>query len=1119
MTLDEGYTDAPVRGVSFKVELPAGTTTIELRSYFFDAYLVVRDANGEVIAEDDDGLLRTHAAVVLQRDALDYIIVDACAMLEAFGIFEMTIRSGTVEELDPRMLADAEIADARHESEARERLLGPKHPDTAASVNNLAILLESSAAYEEARRLYERALAISEDVLGPEHPDTAACLSNLAGLLHSTGAHEEARPLYERALAILEKVLGPEHPDTATGLNNLAVLLQSTGTHEEARPLFERALAIREKVQGPEHPYTAASLNSLAALLKSTGRYEEARPLYERALAINEQVLGKEHSETARNLNNLALLLKSSGAYEEARPLFERALAIWEKVLGPKHPDTATSLNSLATLLASTGAYDEARPLHERALAIREEVLGPEHPDTALSLHNIATLLASTGAYDEALPIYERAQAILEKVLGPEHPDTATSLSSLAELFVFTGEHEESRPLFERALAIREKALGPEHPNTATSLDNLAALLDFSGAYEEARPLYERALAIREAVLDPEHPDTATSLNNLAVLHLDLAEADLAGSLARRRLASIRAHGSLQASLASDQRVREWLAAEPSALGLVVRTTAIEKRSGDPLYGEVLAAKGSAFRMVGARRRKLARQLDSVTRSILERLRSVGSAMSNLFSLREIPNRKQFDEDIERLRKEREELETNLARATDARPDLKPVTPSEVRAALPVNAVLLDFLEHAVYEPAKWTDGEVTELGRWGETRFSVWISRAGWDAPRWVDLGSSAAIEAANNAALRVIVGETDDSSDDPRGARSVESVAKDHAAARASEFRRARQLLWDPLVLHIGDACEILVSPDGVVTTLPWWALQEDDGSHLIESRVFRVIDDVESLVRPEPRTEAARSLLCVGGVDYDDPGELIAKATEHPDRRGAFDGNWSRLPATKAEATLIEQVHARRFPEASRRQLAALSANEETVKQHMPDAGVLHLATHGYFQVEGLKSINDSIREQPERNRFQADERSLVAGYWPEFLCGLVCAGANRPDPGRDNGLLTGDEVSSLDLSRCDLVVLSACETALGKRQAGEGVLSLTRSFRIAGARTVISSLWQVRDDSTKEMMLDFYDRLWNKGEGKLDALRNAQLAMLKRNREKHGDTLPVTWGAFVLTGDAD
>jgi tetratricopeptide (TPR) repeat protein len=249
------------------------------------------------------------------------------------------------------------------------------------------------AAYSAARLLYERALAIREKVLGPEHPDTATSLNNLALLLQTKSDLAGARPLHERALVIREKTLGPEHPATAMSLNNLASLAQAEADLAGARPLFERALAIREKVLGPEHPETARSLNNLALLLKGQGDLARAQPLYERALAIREKVLGPEHPETATNLNNLALLLKGQGDLARAQPLYERALAIREKVLGPEHPQTARSLNNLAHLLQAQRDLARARPLHERALAIFEKTLGTEHPHAANVRNSLLKLL------------------------------------------------------------------------------------------------------------------------------------------------------------------------------------------------------------------------------------------------------------------------------------------------------------------------------------------------------------------------------------------------------------------------------------------------------------------------------------------------------------------------------------------------------------------------------------------------------------------------------------------------------------------------------------------------------------------------------------------------------
>ena len=324
---------------------------------------------------------------------------------------------------------------------ALDLLAGPNQPPTdmeegaAYLLDRLAAYRQGAlAAYAAARPLFERALTIREKALGPEHPSTATSLNNLALLLNARGDLGGARPLFERALAIDEMALGPEHPDTAQSLNNLAGLLQAQGDLGGARPLFERALAIREKALGPEHRSTATSLDNLAVVLEGQGDLARARPLYKGALAIREKALGPEHPSTARSLNNLASLLKTQGDYQGARPLFERALAINEKALGPKHPSTATSLNNLALLLKAQSDLAGARPLFERALAIDEKVYGLEHPDVATDLNNLAGLLYAQGDLGGARVLYERALAIHEKALGPKHPGTIRVRDNLAAL-------------------------------------------------------------------------------------------------------------------------------------------------------------------------------------------------------------------------------------------------------------------------------------------------------------------------------------------------------------------------------------------------------------------------------------------------------------------------------------------------------------------------------------------------------------------------------------------------------------------------------------------------------------------------------------------------------------
>jgi tetratricopeptide (TPR) repeat protein len=311
--------------------------------------------------------------------------------------------------------------------------------------------LYGRAAYSQAAPLLRDALAIREKALGPEHPDTASSLNNLASLLEAQGDLEGARPLFERALAIREKALGPEHPKTATSLNNLASLLVAKGDIAAAtRPLFERALAIREKALGREHPETASSLNNLACLLQDHGDLAVARPLFERTLAIAEKTLGPDHPNTATSLNNLASLLQAQGDVTAARPLFERALAICEKALGPEHPKSAASLNNLALLLRDQGDFAAARPLLERALAVREKALGREHQDTELVRCNLSRLLLLVGRPTEALSLGETALSAHEKIFGRDHTWTKDSARVTADALDALGRTEEAKALRER---------------------------------------------------------------------------------------------------------------------------------------------------------------------------------------------------------------------------------------------------------------------------------------------------------------------------------------------------------------------------------------------------------------------------------------------------------------------------------------------------------------------------------------------------------------------------------------------------------------------------------------------------------------------------------------------
>jgi tetratricopeptide (TPR) repeat protein len=366
--------------------------------------------------------------------------------------------------------------------------------------------------YDRAQQHLDQAVAWRRQHLGADHPDTLASLNDLAELYHYRGRHAEAEPLYQEALAGRRQHLGADHPDTLTSLNNLASLCHSRGRYAEAEPLFQEALAGRRRTLGADRPDTLRSLNSLAMLYRDCGCYDEAEALYREALAGNRRTLGADHPDTLLSLNNLAVLYRDCGRFAEAEPLLKEALAGFRRTLGADHPATLQSLNNLAALHYSRGRYDEAEALYREALAGNRRTLGADHPATLTCLSNLALLSHSRGRHAEAEPLYQEVLAGRRKKLGPDHPHTLTSLYNLAVLYRDRGRHAEAEPLFLEAVAGARRRLGLAHPTTQTIIGDTAGLYERAGQPEKAEPLWRELVEAAKQQAGPESPPYAAAL-------------------------------------------------------------------------------------------------------------------------------------------------------------------------------------------------------------------------------------------------------------------------------------------------------------------------------------------------------------------------------------------------------------------------------------------------------------------------------------------------------------------------------------------------------------------------------------------------------------------------------
>jgi CHAT domain-containing protein len=250
------------------------------------------------------------------------------------------------------------------------------------------------------------------------------------------------------------------------------------------------------------------------------------------------------------------------------------------------------------------------------------------------------------------------------------------------------------------------------------------------------------------------------------------------------------------------------------------------------------------------------------------------------------------------------------------------------------------------------------------------------------------------------------------------------------------------------------------------------------------------------------------------------------------------YGRLQATRGEVLAVRDSFEVRFPEGKVRILRGSQATEAAVREQAPQHRYLHFATHGFFAPAELKSALAAEPAGSERSR-EVDffGRLGVSGFHPGLLSGIVLAGANRSaQPDQDDGILTALEVTELDLGGVELAVLSACESGLGQVAGGEGLLGLQRAFQVAGAKSVMASLWKVDDEWTRRLMERFYEHLWQKKMSKLEALRQAQLWMLREGPQRGSGAQrpvdpnklkaaqpdqarrpPLFWASFVLSGD--
>jgi serine/threonine protein kinase/tetratricopeptide (TPR) repeat protein len=372
--------------------------------------------------------------------------------------------------------------------------LGPDHPDTLQSMNNLALTYFHAGQNDRAMSLFDETLTLLRAKQGPDHPYILTSMNNLANCYDAAGQNERALKLREETLAMQKARLGPDHPDTLMSMGNLANSYLNDGQNDRAMRLCEETLALQKERLGPDHPDTLRSMNNLAFNYVAAGQIDRALKLREETLALQKTRLGPDHLDTLMSMNNLANSYADAGQNERALKLREETLIPWKTKLGPDHPDTLGSMSTLAESYAATGQNERALKLYDETLALARAKLGPNHPYTLEWLNSQARCLANSGRLDRAAAILDEVIASRRKSQGDGHPDTLGSRLGRADLELASGRLDAAEAADRAILDECRTRLGPDHRLTITAGLALARVQEARADRGAAAPLYQSAL-------------------------------------------------------------------------------------------------------------------------------------------------------------------------------------------------------------------------------------------------------------------------------------------------------------------------------------------------------------------------------------------------------------------------------------------------------------------------------------------------------------------------------------------------------------------------------------------------------------------------------------------------
>jgi CHAT domain-containing protein/tetratricopeptide (TPR) repeat protein len=930
----------------------------------------------------------------------------------------------------------------------------------------------NSSGFGQARNAFQKALALITENSREDEQKRAAAQTGLGVLLYKEGKINAADSVFNFVVTRYQSGLLVQDQNYPSLLNNFAAVKQAQGEYLIARKYLLDAANFTRATSGSMNIAYAKALENLGFIDLDIGALATAKAEIDSALVIYEKLLGANSLSHTLALINKGKYHMSAGEYSLAEPCFRKAFSFLNDQKDISVSEWVRSANALAVFYQTMGNYEQAEPLFRQTRERLEKSLGKNSAEYATTLQNLASLHQLQGKLALSAPLLEEALAIDKKVYGDNHPQYTITLRNLAAIYQKTGKTDNAKILLELALNATRKTLGENHPAYASTVSNLAALYQDQGNMQAAEKAWEQSVNLRRKLLGEQHPDYARSLYGLASVYFGQGKLTEANtyykSVVSHYLRQIRENFpslSEKEKGAFYQKIKPVFDSYQDFCIQFYSKNPNEKTILRELYDTQLATKAILLNSSNKVRQAILSSGDSSLVNLFRKWLSVKEQIIHYYSVS--ADERKLSEAVDVLTQRANDLEKKLSLSStlfktefsDHQYNTANIVSQlkEGEAAAEILRIQRKFVKDSVY--------------------YAALVLRKGSDIPALVIW---------------------------PMGKKLESRLFRFHRNAVRYHVRDTFSYnhYWRPFAGQLVNVNKLYLSADGVFNKINFNILQNNVSQHwLLEDLSIHLLSNTREIVEHASKKDSkVKAINLYGFADFQLKGEknlTDAKANVSLNRNFGFEDEIPMLPGTEKEVDEIQKLfQAERFVVKSYK---GIDASEANLKKILP-VRVLHIATHGFF----MNDVDITDEEADGAEEFFKN---------PLLRSGILLSGAgvsrSEADLSGEDGILTAYEAMNIDLDQTDLVVLSACETALGELRNGEGVYGLQRSLIVAGAGAVMMSLWQVDDVATQELMVSFYQH-WLGGDSKHEAFRKAQLMI----KEKY--ISPYYWGAFILVG---